>query len=45
MREKILVHICCAPDLLYFLKKLKEENPDKEIIGFFYDPNIHPKEE
>ncbi len=45
MKERILVHICCAPDLLYFLKRLKEDNPDKEIIGFFYDPNIHPKEE
>ena len=41
----LLVHICCAPDALYFLKRLREDYPDKEIVGFFYDPNIHPYEE
>jgi predicted adenine nucleotide alpha hydrolase (AANH) superfamily ATPase len=41
----ILVHICCAPDALYFLKKLREDFPEEEIVGFFYDPNIHPYEE
>ncbi len=45
MKEKILVHICCAPDLLFFLKKLKEDFSNFEIIGYFYDPNIHPEEE
>ncbi len=44
-KEKILVHICCAPDAIYFLKKLREDFPDSEIIGYFYDPNIHPYEE
>ncbi len=43
--KKVLVHICCAPDALYFLKKLREEFPDHELVGFFYDPNIHPYEE
>jgi len=43
--KKILVHICCAPDALYFLKRFREDNPDSELIGFFYDPNIHPYEE
>ncbi len=43
--ERVLVHICCAPDALYFLKRFREENPDSELIGFFYDPNIHPYEE
>ncbi len=43
--RKVLVHICCAPDALYFLKRFREENPDSELVGFFYDPNIHPYEE
>ncbi len=43
--NRILVHICCAPDALYFLKRLREDYPDKELVGFFYDPNIHPYEE
>ncbi|RMH80548.1 MAG: aminopeptidase [Acidobacteria bacterium] len=42
---KILVHICCAPDALYFLKRLREDHPKAHIVGFFYDPNIHPYEE
>ncbi|ADC89417.1 protein of unknown function DUF208 [Thermocrinis albus DSM 14484] len=42
---KILVHICCAPDAIYFLKRLREDNPSAELVGFFYDPNIHPYEE
>ena len=45
MKSKILVHICCAPDAIYFLKKLREDFPESEIIGYFYDPNIHPYEE
>ncbi len=43
--EKILVHICCAPDAIYFLERLRKEFPNSELIGFFYDPNIHPYEE
>ena len=43
--RKVLVHICCAPDAIYFLKRFREDNPDSELIGFFYDPNIHPYEE
>ena len=27
------------------MKRLKEEYPDEEIIGYFYDPNIHPYSE
>ncbi|MCS6875570.1 MAG: epoxyqueuosine reductase QueH [Aquificaceae bacterium] len=42
---KVLVHICCAPDAVYFLKRLREDYPQTELIGFFYDPNIHPYEE
>ena len=43
--RRVLVHICCAPDALYFLKRFREDNPDSELVGFFYDPNIHPYEE
>jgi len=45
MKDKILVHVCCAPDALYFLKRLREDYPHAEIVAFFYDPNIHPYEE
>ncbi len=38
----MLVHICCAPDALYVLRLLKD---DYEVTGFFYNPNIHPKDE
>ena len=45
MPKKILAHICCAVDAIYFLKRLREDYPDAEIVGYFYDPNIHPYEE
>ena len=38
--DKILLHICCAPCLVYPLKVLKKKNID--FTGFFYNPNIHP---
>ena len=41
----MLVHICCAVDSHYFLQKLIEDYPDEQLIGFFYDPNIHPYSE
>jgi len=41
----MLVHICCAVDSHYFLQKLQEEYPNEKLIGFFYDPNIHPYSE
>ncbi|MDR0666248.1 MAG: epoxyqueuosine reductase QueH [Campylobacteraceae bacterium] len=41
----MLVHICCSVDSHYFLKRLREAMPDENIIGFFYNPNIHPFEE
>ncbi|WP_457642026.1 epoxyqueuosine reductase QueH [Persephonella sp.] len=45
MEDKILVHICCGVDAVWALRKIKEEFPNSEIKGFFYDPNIHPEEE
>ena len=41
----MVAHLCCSVDAGYFLKKLKEEYPDEKIVGFFYDPNIHPYSE
>ena len=41
----MLVHICCAVDSHYFLQKLREDHPHERLIGFFYDPNIHPYSE
>jgi len=41
----MLVHICCAVDSHYFLQKLQQEYPKERLIGFFYDPNIHPYSE
>lgn len=41
-KPKMLVHICCAPDALYVMGLLRHEF---EISGFFYNPNIHPREE
>lgn len=41
----MLVHICCAVDSHYFLERIQEEYPNEEMIGYFYDPNIHPYSE
>ncbi|WP_198305930.1 epoxyqueuosine reductase QueH [Arcobacter vandammei] len=41
----MLVHICCAVDSHYFLEKIQEEYPDEKLVGYFYDPNIHPYSE
>jgi predicted adenine nucleotide alpha hydrolase (AANH) superfamily ATPase len=40
---KALIHICCANCLIYPLKALHEEG--WEVMGFFYNPNIHPYQE
>ena len=41
----MLVHICCSVDSHYFLQRIQEEYPDETLVGFFYDPNIHPYSE
>lgn len=41
----MLVHICCAVDSHYFLEKIREDFPNEKLIGYFYDPNIHPYSE
>jgi len=41
----MLIHICCAVDSHYFLQKIRDDYPTQRLIGFFYDPNIHPYSE
>ena len=38
----MLVHICCSVDSHFFLQKLQQSYPKERLVGFFYDPNIHP---
>jgi predicted adenine nucleotide alpha hydrolase (AANH) superfamily ATPase len=38
--KRILLHSCCAPCTFYPLRRLKEGG--MEVVGFFYNPNIHP---
>lgn len=38
----MLVHICCSVDSHFFLQKLQKDYPQERLVGFFYDPNIHP---
>ena len=37
-----LVHVCCAPDAAYGVRAMRERF---DVTGFFYNPNIHPREE
>ena len=41
----MLVHICCSVDSHYFLESLQKDFPEETLVGFFYDPNIHPYNE
>ncbi len=40
--KKILLHTCCAPCLVYPQEVLSK---DYDLTIFYYNPNIHPKEE
>ena len=42
-KQKLLLHICCAPDSTVPWPKLIEES--YETVGFFYGNNIHPHDE
>jgi len=37
---KLLIHICCAPCLIYPLESLRQKG--FKVSGLFYNPNIHP---
>ena len=41
-KPKVLVHVCCGPDVTMPILALRDEY---DIICFWYDPNIQPKEE
>ncbi len=41
-KPRILVHVCCAPDALYVFGVLQG---DYDVIGFFSNSNIQPREE
>ena len=41
-RHALLLHICCAPCATYVVRALREHF---EVVGVFYNPNIHPEEE
>ncbi len=40
---KILLHICCANCAIYPVEVLRKQG--KEVVGFFFNPNIHPYQE
>lgn len=42
MKQRILLHSCCAPCSTAVIERLKEEY---EIVIFYYNPNIYPEEE
>jgi len=41
-KPKLLLHICCAPDATVAIERLTQ---DYAVETFFYNPNIHPREE
>ena len=41
-RQRLLLHICCAPCASHVLEVLSEMFA---VTGYFYNPNIHPEEE
>jgi predicted adenine nucleotide alpha hydrolase (AANH) superfamily ATPase len=41
-RTELLLHVCCAPDAVHGVSALGKRF---DVIGFFYNPNIHPREE
>jgi epoxyqueuosine reductase len=42
VKPKLLLHICCGPCSTEVIRRLTD---DFEVVGFFYNPNIHPEEE
>ncbi len=41
----MLIHICCSVDSHFFISELKKLYPNENLVGFFYDSNIHPRAE
>ncbi|MEN9979300.1 MAG: epoxyqueuosine reductase QueH [candidate division WOR-3 bacterium] len=42
MKPRLLLHICCGPCATVVIERLAEQY---QITGFFYNPNIYPREE
>jgi len=42
MKEKLLLHVCCAPCSIYVINQLLDEF---DLTVYFYNPNIFPEEE
>jgi predicted adenine nucleotide alpha hydrolase (AANH) superfamily ATPase len=42
MKNKLVLHICCAPDEAWGIESLYKEY---DLYCFFYNPNIHPEDE
>jgi epoxyqueuosine reductase len=42
-KMKILLHICCANCAIYPFEQIQRNG--KEVVGFFFNPNIHPYQE
>jgi predicted adenine nucleotide alpha hydrolase (AANH) superfamily ATPase len=40
--KKLLLHVCCAPCAPHVIEQLQQEFA---LTAFFYNPNIHPREE
>jgi predicted adenine nucleotide alpha hydrolase (AANH) superfamily ATPase len=40
---KMLLHLCCGPCACFPVKHLRDAGHD--IVGYFYNPNIHPYKE
>ena len=43
--KKLLLHICCSPCLMYPYTVTVANNKFDKVIGYFYNPNIHPYSE
>lgn len=41
---RLLLHICCGPCAIYPAKALIN-NKFEEVVGYYYNPNIHPPSE
>uniref|UniRef100_A0A7C4CB64 Epoxyqueuosine reductase QueH n=1 Tax=candidate division WOR-3 bacterium TaxID=2052148 RepID=A0A7C4CB64_UNCW3 len=42
MKPRLLLHVCCGPCATEVVRRLVA---DYQLVGFFYNPNIHPETE
>ncbi len=41
----MLAHICCSVDSHYYLRHVAQRLGGQKLVGYFYNPNIHPYSE